>query len=92
MPDKAIETYYQGFENGGYSYVGDQVSHYASQFEEELAAGKKLLRKDYDPATCNIPIEDLKYAYDPRCRPWYLGAKLDPNYVVLTSYLSLDGA
>ena len=91
MPDSSVITFYQGFENGGYSYVGDEVTFYASKAAVELATGKKLLREDYYPAVCDVPLEELNYAYDPRCRPWYLIAKSDPNYVKLSTFLSLDG-
>ena len=29
--------------------------------------------------------------FDPRCRPWYLNAKADPNFVKITTFSSLDG-
>ena len=36
-----IETYYQGFDtDGAYSYVGDEVTYYASRAVEEFEQGR----------------------------------------------------
>ena len=74
-----IITYYSGFHNGAYSYVGDEVDYYAARSLEEMNSSERLLREDYDESVCWLPIEELSYTYDPRCRPWYLNALAQPK-------------
>ena len=86
----AIEAYYQGFEeDGAYSYVGDEVTYYAGRAAEEIEKGR-LVQTEV-PEDCPLPIEELSYIYDPRCRPWYLAAKSTPDVVLISNYMSLDG-
>ena len=74
-----IVTYFQGFHNGAYSYVGDEVNYYAARALVEMNSSERLLREDYDADVCWLPIEELSYTYDPRCRPWYLASLAQPD-------------
>ena len=81
--------YYQGFNDGAYSFVGDEVEYYAERVLYEIENGKQLT--DYYPTDCWVPREQLSYVYDPRCRPWYLASLEEKYNVIMTTYLSLDG-
>ena len=39
---------------------------------------------------CEIPIEERRPIFEPRCRPWYQYAHMYPNTAVIVTYLSLD--
>ena len=71
--------------------MGDQINYYAEQAAIEIAAGHRLDRTDYNADICSVPLEELSFVFDPRCRPWYLNAKADPNFVKITTFSSLDG-
>ena len=71
--------------------MGEQITYYAEQAAIEIAAGHRLNRTDYNAEKCSVPLEELSFVYDPRCRPWYLNAKANPKVVKITTYSSLDG-
>ena len=40
---------------------------------------------------CQVPIEEQREVYDPRCRAWYKAALKSPDEAVVSNYQSVDG-
>ena len=78
---------YMGFEDGTYSQVGDELEYYSDRAIYEMANGKQLRTEDQE--NCWLPQEELSYIYDPRCRPWYIKSRNDPENVVIGIYNNL---
>ena len=81
----SIVTYYQGFNNGDYSYIGDEVETYSERAAIEIENGKQEITA-ITQEECWVPLEDLSWTYDPRCRPWYITARENIDTVELTTF------
>ena len=62
----------------------------SAESKRRLQSSEVLDPFDVIGLVCDVPVEDRRVVYDPRCRDWYVQAKSYPMNVMVSAYLSVD--